>query len=126
MDFSDRLRMISQGAVASAATPYFVGTWTSGATISFTGTPILGANVIATGIPSNTTIIAISGSTLTISNATTAAQTAIRVAMTPASSSLGPYASYDSKYTIENGLSNLTYGTDSLKQKDLPTNPISY
>jgi len=128
MDFSDRLRMTSKGSVAAAATPFFNGTWTSGiSTMTYvSGTPpILRANVVAPGIPSNTIIRTISGSTLTLDKFTTASGTA-RVAMKPASASLNPYDSYDTKYTIEAGLSNLTYATGGLRQKALRTLPLGF
>ena len=127
MDFSDRLRMTSKGSVAAAATPFFTGTWTNGvSTMTYVSgtTPILRANVVALGIPSNTVIREISGSTLILDKFTTAGQTALRVAMKPASASLIPYDSYDSKYTIEAGLSNLTYATGGLRQKALRTLPL--
>jgi hypothetical protein len=117
MDASDRIRRNQQATIAAAASvkQTFLATWTSGQpTLTYvSGTsPIVGAYVNAVGIPSNTLIVSISGTTVTISkNTTTAQATQTNVIMAPSSSSLFKYDSYESKYNNQGGISYLSYDT---------------
>ncbi len=114
MDASDRIRRNQLSRVAAPAFPSFTATWSSGATTLtlVRGTPIIGSYANAVGIPSNTIITNVSGNTITLSAATTAAQgNATAVVMTPTGSSLTPFTSYEAKYNVEGGISYLSYDT---------------
>jgi hypothetical protein len=114
MDASDRIRRNQQSRIAAPVFPSFTATWSSGATTmtSVTGTPRIGSYANATGIPSNTIITNVSGTTVTLSAATTAAQaTATAVVMTPTGASLTSFRTYEEKYNVEGGVSYLSYDT---------------
>lgn len=113
MDFSDRIRIAQQKTVAAGNAPSFLATWSSAATtITYvSGTaPKAGVYVNYTGIPADTRVVSVSGTTVTITSATTTAQsTAVRVIITPAGSSVVQYDSYGTKYNSQGGISYLNF-----------------
>jgi hypothetical protein len=117
MDASDRIRRNQQAAIAAAASvkQTFLATWVSGQpTLTYvSGTsPVVGAYVNAVGIPSNTVIVSISGTTVTVSkNTTTTQATEENVVMTSSGPSLAKYDSYEAKYNSQGGISYLSYDT---------------
>ena len=117
MDASDRIRRNQQATIAAAASvkQTFLATWTSGqATLTYvSGTPpVVGAYANAVGIPSNTLIVSISGTTVTISKNTTTTQTTeTNVVMASSGPSLAKYDSYEEKYNSQGGVSYLSYDT---------------
>lgn len=116
MDASDRIRRNQTARVAVATVPSFKATWASGAsTLTWLSgsKPLVGATLYAPGLPANTLITAVSGTTITIGTTTTTTSSiAISVTMLSGTSySLASYDSYETKYTVEQGLPNVTYAT---------------
>jgi len=115
MDFSDRIRRAQLKTVAIDNTPSFLATWSSAATtITYvSGTvPKVGVYVNYTGIPSDTMVLSVSGTTVTITKATTTTQsTAVRVIITPSGPSVTTFDSYEKKYNTQGGLSYVNFDT---------------
>lgn len=115
MDASDRIRRNQQATIAAASTQGFLATWNSGQpTLTYVSgaAPVVGAYVNSVGIPSNTLILSITGTSVTIGNNTTTTQATPRnVILTSSGPSLTKYDSYDTKYNNQGGISYLSYDT---------------
>ena len=115
MDASDRIRRNQTARVAVATVPSFNASWTSGtSTVTWKSgaTPLVGATLYSPGLPENTRITQVSGATLTITTTTTNTSTQNAVTMLSGSTfSLASYPSYETKYTVQQGLPNLTYAS---------------
>jgi hypothetical protein len=125
MDASDRIRRNQQATIAAAASvkQSFLATWTSASTtLTYElykngSAPVVGAYVNAIGLASTARIVSFTPSsqttgTLVISTATTTAQaTQTKVIMAPSGPSITKYASYESKYNNQAGISYLSYDT---------------
>jgi hypothetical protein len=115
MDASDRIRRNQQATIAAASAQAFLATWNSGQpTLTYvSGTPpVVGAYVNSIGIPSNTLILSITGTSVTIGKNTTTTQATPRnVIITSSGPSLTKYDSYDTKYNNQGGISYLSYDT---------------